>query len=1551
VSGSKAPRLDSRRADDFAAELQRRAHAWIPSWDLANADGDFGRALLDIAARFSAEVAERLDNAGDKMQRGFLDWLAVRGTAARPARVPVVFALSEAAKTSVLAEAPVRLQASAGAATVVFETEKDLRVAPGRLATVVGIDGDAYSLAPPGLSNLDPLDSTPTRWQPKAFTAAGAVTLQLDPDSGLAAGDFIQTGGHEYRVLKVDKDLVTIDPPLDGDLPSSEVVSKVDRFAPFDPSTRNWQKHELYLGDTDLLNIEAEATIEIVGATGLQDGVTWEYYGKVAPRENAGWQPLTPSATATGLALKKPKGAVDVCEVNGRGSRWIRARTTASSDTFTADRLALRINADRCNTPACPADPKAPVVAPEGMANTTPLVLATTFFPLGREPRQFDAFYLGSREAFSKPGANVQLCFQMAEPKFVALAALRGNTILDNLVTVGVGADGSLHLLVFDGAGKLTRYGSPRRPPSPDATGAAVAGASVELDPTPRFRPAVWMKGQALFAAVGAGHTVWMWVESGELGTPTGWRMLGEIPSAAPHTDGIQGLVYLADGAQGQLLALLGDELFRRDLGDLNGSWNSVDVTDGGAAVALAQIAPIASESEGLGGQVGEGLIGVATDGTVYGITLNGICTPLLVDADPAVAPAAVRRTGNALVAVAIGKAGAPRRVLGFLSKAMPNSFDPDDVDRADIEWPDTPTNTSPVGIAGGSIDANFTAGQLTFAFNLTKGIESAVATWVPLFNPASQSVLFRASLPSSAGAFNGAPTLLPAWILEPTMAGDVLVASYDPARRASFVAPQGAAIVTRTDPDRLLPGDYVAYHAAPVTPHYILAKIADTGIAVGELRFHPFDPAADRDEVLVFKQTATPFTGSIDTPANLKELTVDAGDGTTRNGTALLVTTDTGVPALYEVTAFDNGTGVATLDRDLDVTNPGAPPATVAYQLKSPSGATIRPTLRLDSSSNGWDPTLLARTRLLFEGADPALQTGTVLPPNAPAPPLLVALETFWTVAPPPLSLGIRFTVDAALGDWAHQLGDTSSNPELSWEYWNGTGWWTLGSVQDDTRNLKTSGAISFDVPIDLKPSDWSGKTNHWIRARLIGGDYGQEKITVVTKTTGTTSEQTVQRSTDGIRAPVVLHLHVAYGLCTPVAPAFVLAADSGSMRDLSDTNRTAGAIVEAFVPLPELLRRFSEPAAVLSPGHESCPPECGCGGQKAPVTSSARATATAPAPSAPATFSCADTAAATAADGLTGGSGRQILIGVAATLSGAPVNILLLVDEVDHAALAPMGVEVLNGDRFQPLVVNDETRALGESGVLSMSFAVTPAPRELFGHTLTWLRLSPRPGATGSWAPVLRGAYLNAVFASATETLTRELLGSSEGAPNLTVRVARPPVLHDTLELRVKEPLGDEERDRLRADEHAPTVVHAGGTDHEHRCARRCFRITEVLQSHIQQTIGQFVHPPFEAVAAVQCVRTHAVMHALVADEHVVRDEAEGERVQQVAGDGIQVSGVLHCARCSVRIRKCALTEVGGADESTAATGDQGRAVHEFAVEQAVGYLQAAEGPQHGA
>src|SRR5215211_1061773 len=287
MKAPQAPRIDKRRTAQFSADLQERARTWIPGWSFADVEGDFGRALLEIAARFDSEVTERLDGAGEKMRRGFLDWLAVRGEAARPARMPVVFKLADAARQAVLASAPVRLQADAAGTPVVFETETDVRVVPGRLDVVVAVDAaqDAFYVPPPGLSDLNTLEQLPVQWQLKSFASAGATKLQLNPEAGLVPEMILEAGGRQYRLTNVDGGIVTIEPRLDAELQAKTVVRKVVTFAPFDGITRNRQEHALYLGHMDLLNIEAAATIDVMGASTLQTGIKWQYWGKVEDSE------------------------------------------------------------------------------------------------------------------------------------------------------------------------------------------------------------------------------------------------------------------------------------------------------------------------------------------------------------------------------------------------------------------------------------------------------------------------------------------------------------------------------------------------------------------------------------------------------------------------------------------------------------------------------------------------------------------------------------------------------------------------------------------------------------------------------------------------------------------------------------------------------------------------------------------------------------------------------------------------------------------------------------------------------------------------------------------------------------------------------------------------------------------------------------------------------------------------------------------------------------------------------------------------------------------
>ncbi|HUR83680.1 MAG TPA: baseplate J/gp47 family protein [Thermoanaerobaculia bacterium] len=1424
----KAPRLETRRAPEFAAELRERARAWLPSWALSDGDRDFGHALLDIAARFSSEVAERLDRAGEKMQRGFLDWLAIRPEAARPARMPVVFKLAETAKTPVDAPSLVRMQIDAAGANVIFETETEVRLIPGNVDVVVGVDADkdAIYLPPPGLSDLEPLEPLPVQWQLKSFAPVDATLLQVDPEAGLAADFVVEAAGQQYRIVKADKEIITIDPPLSSELPALTVLRKVAAFAPFDGKTRNRQEHAVYLGDETLLDLESAATIALAGAQSLREGVTWQYWGKVGLEEEAGWRTLKPAPDdkqqSGALVLTKPKGAVEPTEIAGKSSRWIRGITRnvpATQQPFQTDELSLGINPFECDDPkAFPPIAELPPIEAEGMANTQPLVLESVFYPLGREPRQFDAFYVGSPEAFSKPGARVQLHFEMGDPSFESLAYLRSG-VGTHSTLAGVGGDGHLYLLALNG-GQLTRDNrGPLRPPSPGPNGAANDEPPILLESRPAYRPAMWWEETSPITgntniAVATADTVWMWRNVWPSVTASGWHNLGVVGPVSVSAAKIAGIVHLEDGLKGRLFALRDGKLFRRNLNDANATWTAFETKDNAnVTVKLQTIVPILLEQGGdvVPGTVAEGLIGVGDNERLYAVTdlLSdpATCTELLVDVAIGIAPAAVRRSNDRLIAVAVHKD--LNGLRAFRSTAAAGSFVLDDDD-------DQPVDVQ--GFIGHSIDVNRNSGVLTFALTVQDAAQSsALVLWTPFVPP----LPLISTIPSGVGIAGGAPALLPAYVIVPAESSQLMVSPFSVGDVLQFQTVLETAIVAKTAADQLQASDQIAIPISETAGEidYQLEAVIPPAVTTGGETLYPFHfPSVDAD-VYVARAPATNLHGDVDAN-DFELLTLDAAHGPISTDTFLLITSDVPSTRVHRIDVIvDANLGIVRLDRNIDIADPNNP---VDYRIVEPSAADLRPLMNLTPANNNWSVSLLDRTYLAFPDGVPQRQRGKAFTDDGSGHPLLVVLQAPWTTAPAdPADDPVTFLVDATVGEWSAQLGDPSSNPALSWEYANGTGWWKLDPIEDQTLNLKRTGNVWFAVPADLRPMDWAGRTNHWIRARLIGGDYGKEIVTVKNILGG----QAIERSTAGLRPPLVLTLNVAYKLCTTTRPAFVLAKDSGSMRDQSEANRTRGAIVEAFVPLAVALGRLSGAAATADAQPDPCPLPCGCPGESEDRRP--------PAGSRPA---AGGTASSTSV-------GRALFIGLKASPSGVPVNVLLLVDkESPHEQFAPMKIDALVADRFVPIVANDTTRALGESGLLSMAFAVEPTPRELFGReNLTWLRLTPGgSAATDQWTPSLRGAYLNAVWASAAETLTRELLGSSQGAPNLTVFLARPPVLRDSLELRVREPLGEEERNALR--EHDETRQWSGGRQPAEIQRAEARRSTRVL-SDVEGLPGHWV------------------------------------------------------------------------------------------------------------
>jgi hypothetical protein len=176
-----------------------------------------------------------------------------------------------------------------------------------------------------------------------------------------------------------------------------------------------------------------------------------------------------------------------------------------------------------------------------------------------------------------------------------------------------------------------------------------------------------------------------------------------------------------------------------------------------------------------------------------------------------------------------------------------------------------------------------------------------------------------------------------------------------------------------------------------------------------------------------------------------------------------------------------------------------------------------------------------------------------------------------------------------------------------------------------------------------------------------------------------------------------------------------------------------------------------------------------------------------------------------------------KAIYLGTDVALENGSVRIFW--DATEQKAEIELRIESLREGKFERLLADDETRGLTELGVVALAPLQASSLTDLFGQARYWLRMFPAKG--DEWKPVIRGVFLNAVWAEATETQQDpEILGSSDGAPNQKVFVARPPVLDDSLdpgaqtaaqvralELRVREPLTEDQvRDLRRSD---PLIV----------------------------------------------------------------------------------------------------------------------------------------------
>jgi hypothetical protein len=168
--------------------------------------------------------------------------------------------------------------------------------------------------------------------------------------------------------------------------------------------------------------------------------------------------------------------------------------------------------------------------------------------------------------------------------------------------------------------------------------------------------------------------------------------------------------------------------------------------------------------------------------------------------------------------------------------------------------------------------------------------------------------------------------------------------------------------------------------------------------------------------------------------------------------------------------------------------------------------------------------------------------------------------------VQPPLKGSAYTITVSSVSQGWfVYQEPDqTELRPELSWEYWNGRGFVAL-EKRDKTQNLLVGGTVEFILPEDIAKTEVAGQESFWIRARIVGGDYGRELISVDPVTNKIKVEK------DPIRPPLIKDLSIKYEVTEFKDLKVCLTLNNLNYLDQTAANLTVDKHFFPFIPLAD--------------------------------------------------------------------------------------------------------------------------------------------------------------------------------------------------------------------------------------------------------------------------------------------------------------------------------------------------------------------------------------------
>jgi Baseplate J-like protein len=399
-----------------------------------------------------------------------------------------------------------------------------------------------------------------------------------------------------------------------------------------------------------------------------------------------------------------------------------------------------------------------------------------------------------------------------------------------------------------------------------------------------------------------------------------------------------------------------------------------------------------------------------------------------------------------------------------------------------------------------------------------------------------------------------------------------------------------------------------------------------------------------------------------------------------------------------------------------------------------------------------------------------------------------------------------------------------TDGGVQLAWETWNGSKWEDLSLSSDSSQTASRflgSGNVKLTLPATVAPTEINGESHYWLRVRILKGNYGTSAEANQSPVFATLSEL-AQANQNRLKVSSVRGFIEGDAIqilsATPVN-ATVSSIEFATKTLILATNLTAQQNAGTLVQVTSTTSGIQPPSVKsLTYTYSSKPPLTACltyndfkyddftDNIRSWVHSeSARFTPFVRNPE----------------------PNPALYLGFDRPFANRPIALYFQVESPQPWEVA---IGTNSGDRepvrlvweyassntsdWVRLGVEDETQAFADRGLIRFIAPPDLAKRTEFGVEFYWLRVRWEAGEFRV-KPFLRRVLTNTIWASQTNAIAGELLGSGNGNPQQVVRTAQVPILlGQRLEVREREMPSPEEQAAIERQEgkDALTVIPAG-------------------------------------------------------------------------------------------------------------------------------------------